>query len=490
MRQRVTQAVLCLAALTMGVPPRGVTRPARADGQPQSPAVAMFQSLKKSVFRLEVVGADGTSASTGAGFVAGPDGAAITNYHVVQGAVQAFAVVEPDGRRVPVELWAVAPERDLAALKLRPEGAPLDAPPLPLAEGEPLEGTDVWAVGYPEGLGYSVTKGIVNGVRTFGQLPEGLRAGLQRDPRSRWVQTDCTLNPGNSGGPLVDGAGRVVAVNTLAWTKGANLYFAVSARHAGELLGALPEAPITFGKAPKPEVRQLSLQHPNGGIWPEVDLPATAPASGVMAAASRARIAMQCPSCRGEGKVRHEVRTGYAYVNGVRRAITKTTEEPCRVCGGTGFAKPRAVQAAVERLADVVARVPRSDGELELNLRSGAQALREAVGGNPGLLMTALNGDLARQLADPATRPGAAIVFVGVLAPNPQVTDPKARVYRILRADNKTIDDTISLVVVDPLTVGAPMGPTLIGGVLAGYHDGPDGKRSPVIQRGFAIALQ
>ncbi len=130
----------------------------------------------------------------------------VTALHVVARAT-AITVRLPDGREIPAELIGRDPATDLAVLKV---AAVL--PPLPEAP-EPALGAPVCAVGNQFGLGLSVTCGVVSALH---------RSGTGFNPIEDFVQTDASVNPGASGGPLVDAQGRLVGVLSAIFTKDAD----------------------------------------------------------------------------------------------------------------------------------------------------------------------------------------------------------------------------------------------------------------------------
>ena len=139
------------------------------------------------------------SAGSGA-IVDAKRGLVVTNFHVVQNA-RAVEVGLRDGRQLPAEPVALAPNLDLAILRI--QGRNFEA--LSLADSNKLEvGQAVVAIGNPFGLGQTVTAGIVSAKD---------RAITQGDDR-RFIQTDAPINPGNSGGPLIDTTGRIVGINS------------------------------------------------------------------------------------------------------------------------------------------------------------------------------------------------------------------------------------------------------------------------------------
>ncbi|WP_436837437.1 S1C family serine protease [Micromonospora orduensis] len=178
--------------------------PALAQRRPESLA-GVAERVLPSVVTVRVSSLGGTSE--GSGFIASADGHVITNDHVLAGGSGKASVVFNDGSTAPATVVGQDPESDIAVIKvsrtgLRPvEFGNSDA----LAVGDP-----VLAVGSPLSLANTVTAGIVSA------LDRTMQAGEPGGPVRYYaaIQTDAAVNHGNSGGPLVDGAGRVVGVNS------------------------------------------------------------------------------------------------------------------------------------------------------------------------------------------------------------------------------------------------------------------------------------
>jgi S1-C subfamily serine protease len=175
------------------------------------PAVVHIQALSRRP----------PGGGTGSGFIISPDGLVVTNSHVVHGADRLRAQT-PDGRESRADLIGDDPYTDLAILRI-------DLPDLhhlPFAEAEKITvGQIAIAIGNPLGLDNTVTAGIVSALgRTF-----PARTGRLID---NVLQTDAALNPGNSGGPLLNTRGQVIGVNTAIIPAAQGISFAIGSKTA------------------------------------------------------------------------------------------------------------------------------------------------------------------------------------------------------------------------------------------------------------------
>lgn len=205
------------------------TQASEAD-RPVLSVADLNELVEPSVVRIDVISRDGSG--NGSGYVVDPSGLIVTNYHVIEGGTRATAVFS-DGTSTPVVgLVATVPRKDIAILKIDLPSRQLK--PIPLAKVLPRKGEDTIAFGAPLGLSFSMSEGIVSGIRTAKEL----RDLKVVDVEGTWLQTTTPISPGNSGGPLINQRGELVGMNTMTLTIGQNLNFAISALDVAEALSA------------------------------------------------------------------------------------------------------------------------------------------------------------------------------------------------------------------------------------------------------------
>ena len=194
---------------------------------------------------------------SGSGSVIDKNGHVLTNYHVVEDA-QEIQVTLYGGKAYPASLIGYDPGHDIAILKI-------DAPPellFPITFGTSQNlkvGQRVYALGNPFGLEGTMTTGIISNLnRTLPSRVEGL------DMKSI-IQTDAALNPGNSGGPLLDTSGRMIGMNVAIATKSgqnAGLGFAIP---VSRITRFIPEL-IASGKVTRPDIGIVAVNETDKGL--------------------------------------------------------------------------------------------------------------------------------------------------------------------------------------------------------------------------------
>jgi S1-C subfamily serine protease len=166
----------------------------------------------------------------GSGFITRSDGVVLTNAHVVEGASE-VSVTLPDGRSFSGKVLGGDRFTDVAVVKVVATGLPV----APLGDSSKLRpGEWAIAIGNPFGLDNTVTAGIISAIQRTNAVGEG-----QRVP---YIQTDAAVNPGNSGGPLINDRGQVIGINTaIRQAPGAGLSFAVPINLARQIAAQILE---------------------------------------------------------------------------------------------------------------------------------------------------------------------------------------------------------------------------------------------------------
>jgi S1-C subfamily serine protease len=239
-----------------------------------SPAVVFIEATK-------IVAQGREARGSGSGFVFTPDGFILTNSHVVHGANR-LMVVMSDGRRFEAALVGDDPASDVAVIRI---SAGKLAASL-LGDSEKIRvGQLAIAIGNPFGFQYSVTAGVVSA------LGRSLRSESGR-LIDNVIQTDAALNPGNSGGPLVNSSGEVIGVNTAVILPAQGLCFAVGINTAkfvaARLIkdGKIRRAYLGVGgqnvAIPRLIVRAQQLKHETGVLVISVEKQSPAERAGLV----------------------------------------------------------------------------------------------------------------------------------------------------------------------------------------------------------------
>ena len=188
----------------------------------------VFRKIRPSVASIQAYSPDEVfkPRAQGSGVVISADGYLVTNHHVIDGFDT--VLVEMEGRRrMQADVIGSDELTDLAVLKIDAS----DLVPAEWGDSDLLEvGSMVWAIGSPFGLQNSVTSGIISSTQRRSD----------RNSYQEFLQTDAAVNPGNSGGPLVDESGRVVGINTLIYgNRYQGISFAVPSSLAREICDTL-----------------------------------------------------------------------------------------------------------------------------------------------------------------------------------------------------------------------------------------------------------
>jgi S1-C subfamily serine protease len=220
--------------------------PDHAASQPSAPDGAdervLFDSYSEAVSSVvETVGpavvrvdtrervGDKPRGGTGSGVVISPDGLALTNAHVVNGARE-IRLSDTEGRTTEARLLGIDPDTDLALLRA---DAARNFAFAPLGDSKTLKrGHLAIAIGNPLGFESTVTAGVISA------LGRSLRATTGRMIEDV-IQTDAALNPGNSGGPLVSSRGEVIGINTAVIVGAQGICFAVASNTANHVLSEI-----------------------------------------------------------------------------------------------------------------------------------------------------------------------------------------------------------------------------------------------------------
>ncbi len=215
----------------------------------------MLKTAGSGVVLVNSFDALGEKKSFGSGCVVGK-GVVLTNYHVISSAVTAKVQTLGEGDELlgaalnVIGYRALDDRNDLCLLEV--EGLPENLHVFPVADFKKTEKFDqVFAIGHPEGLKFTITSGYVNGLLKGSDLPEQFQSHL-RDLDIELIQTDAVIAGGSSGGPLLNEQGEIAGVNT--YLINARTTLAVGARHVKELLARPPATAVPL---PVPDANVL-----------------------------------------------------------------------------------------------------------------------------------------------------------------------------------------------------------------------------------------
>lgn len=203
-----------------------------------------LEDVLKTVVSIKssVTTPSGTYTSQGSGILIGVNGLILTNYHVVYKAdkiIVKLPLEEYKDNEFSARLVKSSKYLDLAILTIATSNLPFTAIGDP---GAITPGMEVRAIGNPYGLNSTITKGIISAVRT--QKEMGIPYTQYKDDYSNpanfdnttWIQTDASVNPGNSGGPLINDKFQVIGINTFGYLDAEGLNFAIHYKHIKDFI--------------------------------------------------------------------------------------------------------------------------------------------------------------------------------------------------------------------------------------------------------------
>jgi serine protease Do len=218
--------------------------------------------------------------SLGSGFIVSADGYVVTNNHVIRGADEIIVRLADQGEH-RAKLAGSDPRTDIALLKIEGKSFPA----LPFGDSDRLAvGEPVMAIGNPFGLDQTVTTGIVSAKERF----------IGSGPYDDFIQTDASVNPGNSGGPLVDARGALVGINTAIFSEtggSVGIGFAIPVNLAKQVLPQLREKGtvtrgylgVSVGPVTPDVARALGLSDRHGALVAGVVRQSPAAVAGIRA---------------------------------------------------------------------------------------------------------------------------------------------------------------------------------------------------------------
>ena len=349
-----------------------------------------FDLFRRFGWRLEVP--DVINRGQGTGFIIHPDGYALTNEHVIEGAAKIQVRLSGTSEMVSATVVGADAATDVALLKLA--GDRHDWPAVALGNSDGLQvGDFVVAIGNPFGLSQSVSLGIVSAKGRRDVAPSG-RSGLHD-----FIQTDASINPGNSGGPLLDMNGAVVGINAALNAQAQGISFAI---------------PINMVKREIPELLRTGRVE---RAWIGVSIRNVAPAIAKALGLDRARGALVVQLVDGGPGARAGLKRGDVITTFDGKAIDDSSDLPLL-----------AASAGVGRRVTLGLIRDGQRKDLQLTLTAMPRAVARELTTTPtspsppvsnvlGLELETLNDIHRQQLGVPATQAGA--VVVGVQADSP-----------------------------------------------------------------------
>ena len=343
-----------------------------------------FDLFRRFGWRLEVP--DVINRGQGTGFIIHPDGYALTNEHLIEGAAKIQVRLSGTSEMVSATVVGADAATDVALIKLA--GDRHDWPAVALGNSDGLQvGDFVVAIGNPFGLSQSVSLGIVSAKGRRDVAPSG-RSGLHD-----FIQTDASINPGNSGGPLLDMNGAVVGINAALNAQAQGISFAI---------------PINMVKREIPELLRTGRVE---RAWIGVSIRNVAPAIAKALGLDRARGALVVQLVDGGPGARAGLKTGDVITTFDGKAIDDSSDLPL-LAASAGVGRRVTLGLMRDGLRKDVqltlTAMPRAVEREPILSPSSAPPVSNVL----GLELETLNDIHRQKLGVPATQPGAVVVGV------------------------------------------------------------------------------
>lgn len=211
---------------------------ANKEALPAESITGIIENVSDGIVQIKTRNSEGKELGMGSGFLIDRMGVVVTNYHVIRRASAASASFR-DG--TPIEVTGClswSNDYDLAILKL--ERLPSQHKVLKLCVNlDRPSGSQVVAIGHPQGFKFTTTTGIVSALQVTKELPQPFRTEIEAPDHASWIQTSAAALPGSSGGPLLNLQSEVIGVNTWIIPK-AGFTFSIDVRHLREMLDKIP----------------------------------------------------------------------------------------------------------------------------------------------------------------------------------------------------------------------------------------------------------
>lgn len=458
-----------------------------AGGIGQLDHVAMVRLAKKAVFEITVQSNDG--GCEGTGWFMGHEGLVVTCCHVIEGATKITGAFGPDSTKAfMLEPWAIKPEWDLAILKVKgklPAGFDADhVIGLDVAPVDPEGAEDVWAIGFPLGMDYTVTHGTVNAVRRFDQIQGAEGRVMPYSADSGWIQTDCTFDCGNSGGPIVNSHGQVVGIAT--WVSLVNLkahqttneYYAADAQQITSLVQ-------TVGNAPLPLAQVASLGFVTSGASPFIPIIPITQSGTMQQVLERSTFLRDgvCSNCGGTGLTSElSIETAHAASPTVPIGIETRSygSVVCPVCNGDKYNVHTMKSCALTFVQSVSHVSPTQIGEID-TAKIAARNVLKFVNLNPLLFNKFVGDEFGKDIGKETLKRGSPFMALGQLVDDQRMRDQQRIKWVSIEGHIVLLTNTI----INEAVVGHP---AAFGGIFAGYLDTENGEVVPVLQNGFVIS--